>query len=97
MSKTKSSGVTRLGRDSNPKYLGIKLYAGQKAQNGSIIVRQRGSKFTPGKNVRKGGDDTIYSVKEGVVNYVTTSKKCFNGSKRLIKVVNVEPVAETKK
>ena len=89
MSKTKASGTTKLGRDSNPKYLGVKLYAGQKAQAGSIIIRQRGSKFLAGENVRMGRDDTIYAVKDGVIKFTTTRKKNFDGSQRVAKVVNV--------
>jgi len=65
MSKTKAAGTSRLGRDSRPKYLGVKLFAGQKAKKGSIIVRQRGSRIIPGKNVKMGKDNTIYALKEG--------------------------------
>jgi large subunit ribosomal protein L27 len=90
MAKTKSAGATRLGRDSRPKYLGVKLYAGQKTKPGSIIIRQRGTKFLPGKNVRKGRDDTLYSVKEGVVKFTTKRKKKFDKKQRIVKIVNVE-------
>jgi len=90
MSKTKATGATKLGRDSQPKYLGVKLYAGQKAKIGSIIVRQRGSRFIAGKNVRKGGDDTLFALKEGLVKFQTKKTTKFDGSKKLIKVVNVE-------
>ena len=90
MSTTKSAGATKLGRDSQPKYLGIKLYEGQKARPGMVIIRQRGTKFFAGKNVRKGADDTLYSLKEGKVNFITKKKKRFDGSSRLVKIVNVE-------
>ena len=90
MAKTKSAGATRLGRDSRPKYLGVKLYAGQKTKPGSIIIRQRGTKFLPGKNVRKGRDDTLYSVKEGKVKFTTKRKKKFDKKQRIVKIVNVE-------
>ncbi len=90
MSKTKSAGSTSLGRDSQPKYLGIKLFGGQKAQSGSIIVRQRGTKFLPGKNVRRGKDDTLYAIKEGVVKFVTKKIKKFDGNRRIAKTVSVE-------
>jgi len=90
MSKTKSAGSTSLGRDSQPKYLGVKLFGGQKAQPGSIIVRQRGSKFLPGKNVRKGKDDTLYAISKGIVKFVTKKIKKFDGSRKVAKVVNVE-------
>ena len=91
MSKTKSAGSTTLGRDSQPKYLGVKLSGGQKAQPGSIIVRQRGTKFFPGKNVRKGKDDTLYAIIKGVVKFTTKRFKRFDNSRRIAKVVNVEP------
>ena len=90
MSKTKATGATKLGRDSQPKYLGVKLYEGQKAKPGSIIIRQRGTKFLAGKNVRRGKDDTLYAVKEGVIKFGTKRKKCFDGSQRIAKIVNVE-------
>jgi len=90
MSKTKSSGISKLGRDSKPKYLGIKLFEGQKVKTGMIIVRQRGTKFLPGNNVKRGSDDTLYALKEGKVKFSTTKKKGFDGSQRIAKVVNVE-------
>lgn len=90
MSKTKAAGSTKLGRDSNPQYLGIKLFAGQKVKPGNIIVRQRGTKINPGTNTKIGKDDTIYAVKEGIVHFETKAKKRFNGAKKLIKVVNVK-------
>ncbi len=92
MATTKSAGTTRLGRDSNPKYLGIKLFGGQKVKTGNIIVRQRGTKFLPGKNVKRGSDDTLYALKDGLVRFTTTRKKLFDGSQRIAKVVNVELV-----
>ena len=91
MAKTKASGVSRLGRDSLPKYLGIKLYDGQPAKPGTILVRQRGTKFLPGKNVKRGNDDTLYALKEGVVRFTTKRKKGFNLSQRIAKIVNVVP------
>ena len=90
MAKTKSAGSTSLGRDSRPKYLGIKLFGGQIAQPGSIIVRQRGTKFLPGQNVRRGSDDTLYAIAKGIVRFATKRIKKFDGSKRIAKVVNVE-------
>jgi large subunit ribosomal protein L27 len=90
MSKTKSAGTSKLGRDSQPKYLGVKLYDGQKAQPGSILVRQRGSKILPGQNVRKGRDDTLYAIIKGVVKFTTKRIKKFDGSRRIAKVVSVK-------
>ena len=89
MAKTKSAGSTRLGRDSQPKYLGVKLFGGQKVRTGQVLVRQRGTRFLPGKNVKRGGDDTLYAVKSGTVQFVTKRKKGFNGAQKLVKVVNV--------
>jgi len=91
MAKTKATGATKLGRDSLPKYLGIKLFEGQKAKVGQILVRQRGTKFFPGKNVGRGGDDTLYALKEGRVNFVTKRKRTFDKSQRITKLVNIKP------
>ncbi|OGZ34489.1 MAG: 50S ribosomal protein L27 [Candidatus Portnoybacteria bacterium RBG_13_41_18] len=91
MAHTKAAGTSRLGRDSQPKYLGVKLFAGQTAKPGSIIIRQRGAKFLAGKNVKKGSDDTLYSMTNGVVKFTTKSRRRFDGNKREIKVVNVMP------
>ncbi len=91
MSKTKSAGSTKLGRDSQPKYLGVKLFGGQKAKPGSIVVRQKGTKFLPGINVRRGNNDTLYAVKEGIVQFKTISKKKFDGNSRKAKIVNIMP------
>ena len=90
MAKTKAAGSTKLGRDSRPKYLGIKLFAGQKVKAGGIIVRQRGTKFFPGKNVRRGSDDTLYALKEGLVKFKTKKKKNFDSSQRVVKIVDIE-------
>lgn len=87
---TKGASSARLGRDSQPKYLGIKLSEGQTAKPGMIIVKQRGTKMLPGKNVRRGADDTLYALKEGVVRFAGKNKKRFDGSQRLAKIVSVE-------
>lgn len=90
MAKTKSAGSTKLGRDSRPKYLGVKIHDGQRVSPGMIIVRQRGTKFLPGKNVARGRDDTLYAKKAGVVRFITKRKRKFDGTQRIAKVVNVE-------
>lgn len=90
MAKTKAAGTTRLGRDSKPKYLGVKLNHGEKARPGMVIIRQRGTKFLPGKNVRRGKDDTLYATKKGVVKFSTTKKRRFDNSTRIAKIVSVE-------
>ena len=90
MAKTKAAGATKLGRDSQPKYLGIKISEGEKTRPGMIILRQRGTKFFPGKNVKRGGDDTLYALKEGAVRFASKRKKGFNRKQRVVKIVNVE-------
>jgi large subunit ribosomal protein L27 len=67
MAHKKGQGSTRNGRDSNPQYLGVKLFGGQQAKIGSIIVRQRGTVFHPGRFVARGKDDTLFATVEGTV------------------------------
>lgn len=69
MAHKKAMGSTQNGRDSNPKYLGVKAYGGEFVHAGSIIVRQRGTKFHPGHNVGRGGDDTLFAKEHGVVKF----------------------------
>lgn len=69
MASKKGVGSTKNGRDSESKRLGVKRYAGQKVISGNILVRQRGTKFHPGTGVRRGNDDTLYSVVEGLVKF----------------------------
>jgi large subunit ribosomal protein L27 len=69
VSKTKGGGSTRNGRDSKAKRLGVKAYGGTTVSAGSIIVRQRGTKFHPGENVGRGGDDTLFATAAGIVSF----------------------------
>lgn len=69
MAHKKGGGSTRNGRDSNPQFLGVKLYGGEQAKIGSIIVRQRGTPFKPGHNVGIGRDDTLFALANGVVEF----------------------------
>ena len=69
MAHKKAGGSTKNGRDSNAKMLGVKRFGGQLVHPGEIIVRQRGTHFHPGRNVRKGRDDTLYSVSDGLVTF----------------------------
>lgn len=80
MAHKKGQGSTSNGRDSNPQYLGVKRYGGQLVTAGTIIVRQRGTKFYPGKNAQIGGDDTIFATSDGVVEF---------GLRRGRKLVNI--------
>ena len=91
MATKKAGGSTRLGRDSQSKRLGVKLFGGQKAWPGAIIVRQRGTKFLPGKNVTLGKDFTIMSLIDGTVSFKTKVQKLYNGRRRK-QAVNVEPL-----
>ena len=69
MSKTKGGGSTRNGRDSNAQRLGVKVFDGGKVQAGSILIRQRGTKFHTGQNVGKGSDDTLFATSDGIVKF----------------------------
>ena len=89
MSKKKSGGSARSLRDSNAQYLGTKLYDGQGAQAGSIIVRQRGTKILPGQNVRMGKDHTLYATTAGKIKFGSKRVKHFDGSILRKKTVNV--------
>lgn len=80
MATKKAAGTAKNLTDSNPQYLGVKLYAGEKAKAGNIIVRQRGTRFMPGKNTARGKDDTIYSLKDGTVSFASKRKTRFDGS-----------------
>jgi len=89
MAHTKAIGSTQLGRDSQPKYRGVKIYDGQKARVGNIIVRQTGSSIVAGTGVRTGSDYTLYATIAGTVKFSTRKKKNYDGSRRIIKVVSV--------
>ena len=71
MAHKKGVGSSRNGRDSNPKYLGVKRYGGQAVSAGCIIVRQRGTRIHPGRNVGRGKDDTLFALSDGVVQFAT--------------------------
>ena len=89
MAHTKSKGSTSLGRDSQSKRLGVKLFSGELAKTGSVLIRQRGTKFYPGLNVKKGSDDTLYAVKAGYVKFTKKKKKKFDNNLEWIKIVNI--------
>jgi large subunit ribosomal protein L27 len=83
MSKTKGAGSTKNGRDSNAQRLGVKVYDGTVVTAGSIIIRQRGTRFHPGENVGRGGDDTLFATAAGSVKF---------GSRKGRRIVDVLPV-----
>jgi large subunit ribosomal protein L27 len=90
MATKKAAGSAKNLTDSNPKYLGVKLYAGEMAKAGSIIVRQRGTKVLPGKNIGVGKDHTLYALKEGKVAFGSKRKQNFDGSTSVRKIVSVQ-------
>ena len=77
MAHKKGLGSSRNGRDSNAKRLGVKIFAGQQVKPGMIIVRQRGTRFRPGPGTDLGRDDTIFAVREGIVEFRTSGEKRF--------------------
>jgi large subunit ribosomal protein L27 len=89
MAHRKAGGTAKNLRDSNPKYLGIKLADGEKAQSGSIIVRQRGTVVMAGNNVGLGRDHTLFALKDGTVKFGSKRKTSFNGNIVVKKIVDV--------
>jgi large subunit ribosomal protein L27 len=75
MAHKKGVGSSRNGRDSNPQYLGVKRYGGQHVKAGGILVRQRGTKLHPGRNVGRGKDDTLFALVDGVVTFETLRRR----------------------
>src|SRR2546426_10562618 len=80
MAHKKGVGSSRNGRDSGPKYLGVKRFGGEAVRAGHILVRQRGTKFHPGKNVGRGSDDTLFALIDGVVKFEHKDKRRFRVS-----------------
>lgn len=91
MAHKKAGGSIRLGRDSESKRLGVKLGDGQFAKSGAIIIRQRGTKYHPGENVRKGKDDTLFSSIAGHVKFTSKKLRKFDGNLKDCTIVNVVP------
>ncbi len=85
MAHKKGMGSTKNGRDSNPKYLGVKAYGGEFVSAGSIIVKQRGTKFHPGHNVGRGGDDTLFAKEDGTVKFARS-----RGNRRFVHILPEE-------
>jgi large subunit ribosomal protein L27 len=90
MAHKKAGGSSQYGRDSNSKRLGIKIFGGQAAEVGNVLVRQRGTKWHPGKNVRRGSDDTLYARTSGMVKFTSKKVRGFDGNLHLRKFVNIE-------
>lgn len=90
MAHKKAGGSTALGRDSVSKRLGVKIFGNQIVKKGQIIVRQHGTKYAAGKNVKVGGDSTLYSMIDGKVKFLNKKITKFHGNLRKTKVVSVE-------
>lgn len=90
MAHKKAGGSAKNLTDSKPKYLGVKLYAGEKANIGNVIVRQRGTLFVAGENTQVGKDHTIFAMKDGVVSFRDKRKTRYDGKKVMRKEVNVK-------
>jgi large subunit ribosomal protein L27 len=89
MATKKSGGSTQNGRDSNPKYLGVKVNHGETVSTGSIIVRQRGTDVLPGKNIGMGKDHTLFALSNGKVQFATKRKTHFDNTIKRKKIVHV--------
>lgn len=94
MAHKKAGGSTDNNRDSNPKMRGVKLFGGQLARPGNIIVRQKGTKWFPGKGVEMGRDFTIFATIDGLVTYSKKRQKKFNGQTHYDTIVNVMATVE---
>lgn len=91
MAHRKAGGSSDNGRDSRAQRLGVKLFGGQRADVGNIIIRQRGTKFHPGNNVKRGSDDTLFSMISGVVEFQTRKMRDFTGGLAKRTFVHVIP------
>jgi large subunit ribosomal protein L27 len=89
MAHKKAGGTTRLGRDSAAQRLGVKIYGGQKVAAGEVIVRQRGTRFRAGEGVRTGSDDTLYAIRDGLVQFTKKKIRRFTGALKHTKIVKV--------
>jgi large subunit ribosomal protein L27 len=94
MAHKKAGGSTSLGRDSVSKRLGVKVFGAQAIKKGQIIVRQHGTKFAAGKNVKVAGDSTLYSMVDGIVKFQKKMVKKFHGNLRKTRVVSVVPASK---
>jgi large subunit ribosomal protein L27 len=90
MAHKKAGGSTDLGRDSISKRLGVKIFGGQLARAGQIIIRQRGARYRAGDGVRRGGDDTLYAAHDGVVKFSKKKLSKFTGALKKTAIVSVE-------
>lgn len=89
MAHTKSGGSTKLGRESAAQRLGVKRQEKQAVKIGEILIRQRGTKYLPGLNVKRAKDDTLYAIKQGIVKFARKKKTKFDGNCRYATMVSV--------
>lgn len=97
MAHRKAGGSTQLGRDSISKRLGVKLFGSQKVKAGNIIVRQRGTKFHPGKNVKRAEDDTLFALKDGIIEFTKKKMRSFTGKlekRRFVNIIEEKEIAK---
>lgn len=97
MAHTKAKGTTKLGRDSESKRLGVKIYGGSPIKCGQIIIRQRGTSYLNGEGVSRGGDDTLYAVRDGIVVFKKVRYTNFTGNAKTKQIVSVEPIKSKEK
>lgn len=90
MAHKKAGGSTRLGRDSESKRLGVKVYGGQGVKAGQIIIRQRGSRYRNGEGVERGGDDTLYAKEDGIVKFARRKIRRFTGALKQTTYISLE-------
>lgn len=91
MAHVKGTGTTSLGRDSQGQRLGVKLFGGEKAKKGGIIVRQKGTIFRAGQNVKRAKDDTLFALIDGIVSFKKKKVKRFNGQLKETTFISVLP------
>lgn len=96
MAHKKAGGSTALGRDSQGQRLGVKMYAGEYAKTGNIIVRQRGTRIRPGLNVARAGDDSLFATATGRIKFTNKKIKRFTGAFKTVKFANVLAVVGKK-
>lgn len=89
MAHTKAKGTTKLGRESEAQRLGVKIFGGAPVKNGQIIIRQRGTKWHAGDGVARGGDDTLFALRDGLVTFSTAKPINFTGNRQTRRVVSV--------
>lgn len=89
MAHTKAKGTTKLGRESEAQRLGVKIFGGAPVTAGQIIIRQRGTKWHPGVGVARGGDDTLFALQNGVVQFSEAKPLAFTGNRQTRRVVSV--------